>query len=331
MSGLTKAYAQKTVLDIESLDIEKGSITALLGPNGAGKTTLLSILAFLTSPTSGKLRYRDLNVRFAESALQPLRKEVVLISQNPIMFSKSVYKNMEFGLKIRGIKPEKRKEKILKNLELVGMESLVNARAHRLSGGETQRIAIARALALSPKVILCDEPLANVDSQNQAVIINLLAQINQGKGISIIFTSHDALWAKNLADNTIFLDNGKPSALALENIFSGMMEKDAQGNSVCVLGPDVRIAVPGSVSGRVRVSIDPARIQLLTGPKPGLHSISGIISQLGGEKAGVRVIVNAKIPITVLLSHELYEKLRPKINDKVWLNIPKKFIRVLTS
>ncbi len=209
ISQLTKVYGTRTVLDIPLLKIEKGWIYALLGPNGAGKTTLLNILGFLEIPTNGNIIFRSNKVQFTESSLHPLRKTVVIVDQHPILFTTTVYKNLEFGLKIRQI-PKKERELIIKeSLELVGMRHLAAAPAHRLSGGETQRVAIARALAVNPKVLLCDEPTSSVDAENQVAIINILRQINELKKITILFTTHDRLQVSSLAHHTLFLKDGR--------------------------------------------------------------------------------------------------------------------------
>lgn len=162
VTDLIKIYGSRTVLDIAYLEIEKEQIYALLGANGAGKTTLLNILGLLEAPTAGQIYYRARPVTFSESALQALRKEIVLVSQHPILFTTTVFKNLEFGLKIRKIDKKERVRIIDESLDLVGMREFSNAPAQHLSGGETQRVAIARALALSPRVFLCDEPTSSV-------------------------------------------------------------------------------------------------------------------------------------------------------------------------
>ncbi len=103
VSDLIKIYGSRTVLDIPYLEIEKEQIYALLGANGAGKTTLLNILGLLEAPTAGQIQYRSRPVNYSESALQTLRKEIVLVNQHPILFTTTVFKNLEFGLKIRKI------------------------------------------------------------------------------------------------------------------------------------------------------------------------------------------------------------------------------------
>jgi len=208
LTRLEKVYGGRKVLDISRLEIEQGRIYALLGPNGAGKTTLLNILAFLEPPTSGELCYGPNPVRFAESTLLPLRKEVVMVDQHPVLFTTTVFKNLEFGLKIRKISKKKRGRLIEEALDLVGMREFIFAGASRLSGGETQRVALARALVLSPKVFLCDEPMSGVDIENQAIINRVLTDINKEKGTTIVFTSHDQTQASRMSHHILLLEQG---------------------------------------------------------------------------------------------------------------------------
>ena len=221
LSKITRKYGSRTVLDIPLMEIEQGVIYALLGPNGAGKTTLLNILGFLEAPTSGTIHYLSTRVIFSETYLQRLRREVVMITQNPILFTGTVYKNVEFGLKIRRIPQKKRKIIIEETLDLVGMSDFVQAQAHRLSGGETQRVALARALAVSPEVLLCDEPTSNLDVENQAAIINTLKQINEQRKITIMFTTHYMYQVSSLAHHTFFLDHGKLTTAQAEPFCQG--------------------------------------------------------------------------------------------------------------
>jgi len=123
LSNIKKIYNGSTVLNINSMEIKKGLIYALSGPNGAGKTTLLNILSFLERPTEGEVVFNKKRVRFSEVKLQKLRKKVVILDQHPILFSTTVRKNIEFGLKIRKIALKERKVIIKKTLELVGMEN----------------------------------------------------------------------------------------------------------------------------------------------------------------------------------------------------------------
>ncbi|MBW2260198.1 MAG: ATP-binding cassette domain-containing protein, partial [Deltaproteobacteria bacterium] len=144
VKNLTKVYERRRVLDIPELRIEKGKVYGLLGPNGSGKTTLLEILSFLMQPTTGEIAYNAKKVDFSRTYLQGLRREVAMVEQQPILFTTSVYRNVEFGLRIRKVAKERRNQIVFEVLDLVGMRDFAQASAHRLSGGETQRVAIAR-------------------------------------------------------------------------------------------------------------------------------------------------------------------------------------------
>ncbi len=215
-TGLTRTFKGRTVLNLEHLAIESHAIYALIGPNGAGKTTLLNLLAFLDRPTTGTLQFRGLVVRYNRQQLLELRRRIVLVDQYPILFTSSVWKNVGFGLKVRGISKKLRAHRIEQALELVGMEQFRQADAHTLSGGETKRVALARALAIEPEVLLCDEPTANVDQENQEIILQILQRINREHRTSIILATHYLAQSRGLADHTLMLEYGTLSDLTDE-------------------------------------------------------------------------------------------------------------------
>lgn len=217
--GLRQVFGRRTVLDIDHLAISRGSSHVLLGPNGCGKTTLLRILAFLEPPAAGEVFFNESIVDWREKTLLPLRRQVVLVDQHPIMFTTTVLKNVEYGLKMRGVPVEKRRAISMECLERVGMREFTHRPAHLLSGGETQRVAIARALACAPDVMLFDEPTASVDMENQAVIESVIQDILRDKGITVIFSTHNHLEAARLADNKIFMSGGKLAGPGGENLF----------------------------------------------------------------------------------------------------------------
>ncbi len=201
-------HGSQAILDINRLNIEAGTIYSLIGPNGAGKTTLLQILAFLDVDYQGVLTFCSRPVDNNSKQLLDLRRRVVLVDQYPLLFTGTVWKNIEFGLKVRKVSAEERKERIERVLEQVGMTAFIQADARTLSGGETKRIALARALVLNPEVLLCDEPTANVDKENQEIILNILAQMVKEKKKTIIFSTHSLSQMQKLAEKTIQLEAG---------------------------------------------------------------------------------------------------------------------------
>ncbi len=330
LRNLKKTYDGRTVLNLERLSLDRGKIISLLGPNGAGKTTLLEIMAFLSSPSSGEVWFDQEKVDFATGKLIHLRRKVVLVEQQSILFTTKVWKNVAFPLRIRGI-PKARRERIVEELlDLVGMGTFRHGQAHKLSGGETQRVAIARALACSPEVILLDEPTANVDVENQIAIERIIQEINQTKGISVIFATHNTIQASRLADETVFLYEGKVAQSIYENIFSGQIEKDRTGSKHCVLQCGLRLGVDSEKSGPVRISIDPSAVKISQSRSNASmeNTFQGKLIQLTDEKSRVRVLVDVGIPLSVLISKEVFGSLGLATGQDVWLTCPQASIQV---
>jgi len=336
LSNVTRVYGRRRVLDIPKLEIEEHRIHALLGPNGAGKTTLLNILGFLESPTSGQVAYRSQPIPPIEAGRQQLRREVVLVDQHPILFSTTVYKNLEFGLKIRGILSGDRRRIIEETLDLVGMRTFIRSPAHQLSGGETQRVALARGLALSPRVLLCDEPTSSVDVENQTIIVNILRRINELKKITVIFTSHDRAQAAGLAHRILVLNQGRLVPTTYENIFSGRLFCDRDGQVSCRIQENIILALAPDLMGpdpeTVRVFIDPAKIDLAppdSSDSTRSNTAKGKVIQLSAENDHIRVVVDAGILITLIMDRLRYRQMRPHVGEVFRLIIPPESVQIL--
>jgi len=329
LKNIIKAYNGQAVLEIKRLSIQKGKVIGLLGPNGSGKTTLLEILAFLLPPTSGEIRFKQEPINSNTGRLMKLRRKVVLVQQHPILFTTTVYKNIEFPLRIRSIPKARRREMADELLELVGMASFRDASAHTLSGGQTQRVAIARALACSPEVILLDEPMSSVDVENQITIERILREINQIKGISVVFTTHDVVQTSRLADDTIFLLEGKVAKSIYENIFSARMETGTGDHKFCSLPNGIQLKVQSQKTGPIRISIAPGAL-ILSPNKPTAteNSVKGKIIQLNEERIHFRALVDAGVPLNVLIPKESFSRHDMGIGDDVWVSCPVESIEI---
>ena len=250
-------------------------------------------------------------------------REVVVVDQHPILFTTTVYKNLEFGLKVRGIGKNKRQRIIEEALELVGMQQFTQAPAHRLSGGETQRVALARALAVSPKVFLCDEPTSSVDIENQHAIIRILKQINQIKKITVLFTTHDRSQAAALAKHTLVLDHGRIVPTHYENIFTGDLVGTGQDQYQCIIQDNITLSISkkhvADRYGKVRVFIDPDKIEFVRVGAGNFdsNSMQGKVVQVSAENGKIRVVVDTGVWITLFMSQNLYNQTRPLIGEHV--------------
>ena len=183
--------------------IREGKTLAILGPSGAGKSTLLRLLNFLEEPDSGQLSYAGQAIKGVPPLA--LRRTVTTVFQKPLLFHSSVWNNVAYGLWLRGRRDPKRVNAVL---ERVGMLELAKANATTLSGGEAQRVALARALVIEPQVLLLDEPTANLDPANVALIEEILQDLQNGPTTLLIVT-HNLFQARRLADDAALLINGE--------------------------------------------------------------------------------------------------------------------------
>lgn len=336
LEAVTRVFGERTVLDIPELTISEGRIYTLIGPNGAGKTTLFNLLSFLDIPSSGKLKFRGESVRYMEKHLLPLRRRVVLIDQYPILFTGTVWKNLDFGLNIRKIEKKKRRPMIEEALELVGMQDFYRAEAHKLSGGETKRVALARALIVEPEVLLCDEPTANVDMENLEIILGILERINSERKISIIFATHSLSQAQRLAHHTLVLKNGRLSNLPRENVYTATAGQVKDGRIICSLQNDLRLflaadGLTGS-AGRLNLFLDPERIVLAKekfAENRHENSFSGVVLMTAADGEQVRIRVDIGVQVNVLMSCSQYQKTLPTIGEKVVLLLDDKAISIV--
>jgi tungstate transport system ATP-binding protein len=208
IDNLTHRYGQRTVLHIDSLRIQPGEIFALVGPSGAGKSTLLRLLGMLETPTQGQVAIH-LNGHSVTDATVSIeeRRKITMVFQRPALLSRSVRANVAYGLRIRGrrqITPQ-----IDQVLDRVALSHLGDAKAHTLSGGEMQRVAVARALVLEPQVLLLDEPTANLDPYNVRIIEDLIHEQHEQYGTTIILVTHNIFQAQRLATRVALILEGE--------------------------------------------------------------------------------------------------------------------------
>lgn len=208
LQSIRKRYGSNVALDIEELTIVEGRLYTLTGANGAGKSTLLSILAFLAPPTSGEIFYAGKRVDWDHGSVEEYRRKVTLLHQSPYLFGGSVHDNVAFGLKVRGIRGEEQRRRIDKALDVVGLRGFRDRKARELSGGEAQRVAMARALALNPEVLLLDEPLANIDRETTGLLETVIASL-PAQGTTVVMTTHDPEHPGRLNGESIFLEGGR--------------------------------------------------------------------------------------------------------------------------
>ncbi|HEX7444970.1 MAG TPA: phosphate ABC transporter ATP-binding protein [Methanothrix sp.] len=210
IKNLGKSYGSAEILKEINLTIEQGSVLALIGPTGSGKTTLLRLVNLLERPSSGQIIFKGQEVSGRpESELLAPRRSMAMVFQKPVMFKAKVQENVSFGLKVRGMDD---REKVREALSAVGLAGCENRDANTLSGGEMQRIALARALVLDPELLLLDEPTANLDP-NSAAAIDRLLQGLAGRKTTVILATHNMREALKLASKVAVLQAGRLTAV----------------------------------------------------------------------------------------------------------------------
>ncbi|TRZ98563.1 MAG: ABC transporter ATP-binding protein [Deltaproteobacteria bacterium] len=208
LRSVTKKYGTNVAVDIGALTIDSGRLYTLAGSNGAGKSTLLGILAFLTPPTTGEILYAGERIDWKSDIVRGLRRKVTLLHQSPYLFGGTVFRNVAYGLSARGIAGEDALRAVDRALETVGLEGFRERDARELSGGEAQRVAMARALAPAPEVLLLDEPLANIDRETAGLLEAVIASL-PSRGTTVVMTTHDPDPPARHSGGSIVLDHGK--------------------------------------------------------------------------------------------------------------------------
>ncbi|HWQ18850.1 MAG TPA: phosphate ABC transporter ATP-binding protein [Methanotrichaceae archaeon] len=219
--GLYKSYGRAEILKEIDLKADRGEILAIIGPTGAGKTTLLRMIDLIDVPTKGQIFFEGQEVSsLPERQKLAVRRRIAMVFQKPVMFNSSVYDNVAYGLRIRGRGRDR--EAVQKALELVGLSGYEGRDATTLSGGEMQRIALARAMVIEPEVLLLDEPTANLDPGTASSIDDLIRKLARDKGTAVIISTHNMRQCRRLADRVAVMRVGRITKVSRpEEIFAG--------------------------------------------------------------------------------------------------------------
>jgi tungstate transport system ATP-binding protein len=215
LKGVSKKFDGIVALKNIDLKLNSNGVYIIIGPSGAGKTTLLKILALLSKPTEGHIYYDDVEVDV--KAISPLRRRFTMVFQNTVLFNTTVYENIAYGLKIRHLLRDEAVKRIRDVMERLGLNGLEKRHVSKLSVGQQQRVSLARALVIEPDILILDEPTANLDPENTAVIEQEVIEFSKTK--TVVMSTHNVRQTFRLADRVAFLydglliDQGKTSIL----------------------------------------------------------------------------------------------------------------------
>lgn len=222
VSNLKKIIKDKVILEDINLSIKEGEVFGIVGHSGAGKSTLLRCLNGLESYEEGSIKINGEEIdKLSKKQLRILRKELGMIFQSfNLLKRKNVFQNIALPLEIWGMSKNEINNRVKELLKLVDLEDKAYVKPHNLSGGQKQRVAIARALALEPKILLCDEATSALDPKTTKDILNLLKDINEKLGITIVIVTHQMEVIKEICERVAIMDKGKIKSLGFsEELF----------------------------------------------------------------------------------------------------------------
>lgn len=215
IEGLSKIFRidkkQVVAVDDLNLTIKNGEIFGVIGYSGAGKSTLIRLLNRLEEPTSGKVTIGDNEITaLSKNSLRTARQNIGMIFQHfNLLWSRTVSENIQFPLEIAGVPKEQREQRVKELIDLVGLTGRETAYPSQLSGGQKQRVGIARALANNPKVLLCDEATSALDPETTNSILDLLVDINERLGLTIILITHEMHVIRKICNRVAVMEKGK--------------------------------------------------------------------------------------------------------------------------
>lgn len=343
LKNIYKKYDNKVILDNIDFTIQEGSFFTFLGASGCGKTTLLRIIAGFVKSEEGRVLLGDKDI----TDLKPEHRQIGMVFQNYALFPNlNVYENVAYGLKIKKLNKKEIKSKVEKYLELVNLKGYDKKIVSELSGGEQQRVALARTLVTEPKVLLLDEPLSNLDAKLREKMRLEIKDIQQKLGITTIFVTHDQIEALTMSDKIAVFNEGKcvqigsPREIYMKpcnsfianfvgdtNLFKVTIEdnkaiinynltltlnKDKLGKYISIRSEDIKIS-KDRIGSEVNV-------------------FEGEVLSILYNGASTQYIIDInKEKIKVSKTNNIFESLDIQVKDKVFIEIPKRAIRVLEN
>ncbi len=333
-------YGNRQVLKNINLEVARGELFGLIGPTGAGKTTLLRIIDLLETPASGVMYFDGAKVAATGRGRLDIRRRMAFVLQKPVVFNASVYDNIAVGLRWRRQSRNRISQTVEPLLEVTGLKALKDKNARTLSGGEAQRVAIARAVAVSPELLLLDEPTANLDPVSTLRIEEMITDIYRRYRTTIIMTTHDLAQGRRLAGRIGVLVNGEmvqagkaeavfsmphnrqvAEFVGMENIVPGVVASREGELAVVDLGGTLIEAVSDyGVGGEVYALIRPEEVMLAKqrGTSSARNWLAGVITGVDMAATPTRVNVDCGFPLVALVTRASLEEMGLKPGQPVY-------------
>jgi tungstate transport system ATP-binding protein len=331
---LAVAYGGRTVLSIEHLAVVPGETLAILGPNGAGKSTLLRSLALLELPASGTVRFNSEPVQRNSASRLRVRRRMATVFQSPLLCNTTVSNNISLGLRFRGHSAGEMAGNIKQWAERFGIFHLLDRPARTLSGGEAQRVSLARAFVLNPEVLFLDEPFSALDQPTREALLADLEHILRESRITTVFVTHERNEALHFGDRVAVVMGGRLAQVdpaervfsspiseeiarfvGVENIFRGTVEEQRGGIGVISLGcSQIQAATNARAGERVLVCLRPeeivvARLDADFASESMRNVLRGRIGHVVAIGSQLRVRIEAGVILTALITKQSWQDL----------------------
>jgi len=299
-------YPPDFTLEVAALDVRPAEVLGVIGPNGSGKSTLLRVLGLLERPETGTVLVNGRAVDARDGLAE--RRRMAMVLQDPLLADTTAAANVALGLGFRGIRGAAAQARVRRWLERFGVAALAERPARTLSGGEAQRVALARSLVLEPEVLLLDEPFASLDQPSRTALITDLAGVLRQDRVATVLVTHDRGEAQALADRVAVLIGGRVRQLDdTAAVFQAPASEDGGVTRVEIGGRTLEVAAAGEPGARVRLAIRPEDVTLALPPAQGGASsarnvLPGVITRVTVTDAGVRVVVDCGFPLVATVT-----------------------------
>ena len=322
--NLSKRYDGHDALRGVDLDVPDGSVTAIIGPSGSGKTTLLRLLDLLEQPDAGSITWDGEESPASEDARLAMRRRIGMVFQKPVAFSGSVFDNVSYGLRVRGHDRRAMRERVRRALETVDLAGYESRSALTLSGGEIQRVALARTMVTEPQLLLLDEPTANLDPVSTARVEELIGRVIAELRTTVVMATHDMAQGQRLADRIgvliggAMLQVGNPSEVfnlpssvhvarfvGVENLLEGVIESGEAGMVNARVGDRLVEGVSELAPGvPVFACVRPEEVVLARtqAPTSARNAFPGVITATASMGPLARVVVDCGFPLVALVT-----------------------------
>jgi tungstate transport system ATP-binding protein len=318
---------ERTLLDVAAVEVTAGETLAILGQTGAGKSTLLRVMNALVRPARGRFRWRGEAVPFPVPAA--VRRHMAMAFQEPLLFLGSVFDNVAYGLRLRGVRGADLERRVTETLQLFGIDGLASRPVRTLSGGEAQRTSLARAVVVEPDLLLLDEPLASLDPTTKERLETELRRVIRARGLTCAYVTHDQTEAQRMADRVAVLEAGallqvgapdevflRPAServarfVGARNLLPGTVVESTTGGTRVTVGERTLAAAAAPDGAKaVLVCVRPEDVVLARSADGAENQIRAVVRELRPAGATTEVHLDCGFPLVALLTRRAAEDL----------------------